>query len=65
MVTESLTELSVSGCVSKNGNPLDDSFLSVFEHAELFGHLFSFMLRQIIMGSRAPGNENPHRVPGS
>ncbi len=65
MVTESLTELSVSGCVPKNGNPLDNSFLSVFEHAELFRHIFSFMLRQIIMGSRAPENGNLHRVPGS
>ncbi len=57
--------LSVSGSVPMNGNPLDNSFLRVFEHAGVFRQIFSFILRQVIMGSRVPVNQNPPRVPST
>ena len=40
----------------RNGNSLDNSFLRVFEHAGVFRHILSFVLRQVIMGSRVPGS---------
>ncbi len=44
----------------KNGNPLGISFLPVFEHAEMFRHIFSFLMRQVTMGSRVPQNEESY-----
>ncbi len=51
--------------VLRNGNPLYNSFLDVFQHTETFRYIFSFILRELTIGSRVPGNANPHGVPGS
>ena len=48
--------------VPRNGNPFGNLLLHVLEHAEVFRHIFSFMLRQVTMGSRVPRNGNPDRV---
>ncbi len=51
--------------VPRNENSLDNSFLCVSPHAEMFRHIFSFILRQVTMRSRVPRNENSVQFPGS
>ena len=46
----------------KPGTLLKISFLHVSKHAGVARYTFSFILKQVIMGSR---EQNPHRVPGS
>jgi hypothetical protein len=43
----------------RRGNPLDNSFLRIFEDARVFRHIFCFILRQVTMVSRVPKNRNP------
>jgi hypothetical protein len=48
----------------RNGNPLDYSFLDVFNYTETFRYIFSFIMREITMGFQVPGNANSNGVPG-
>jgi hypothetical protein len=45
------------GFLSQERNPLDNSFLYVFEPIEVFSRNFSFTLKQVTMGSQTSENE--------
>jgi hypothetical protein len=62
----SLLKAGVSGFpFPRNENLLEKSCMCVLEHAQVFKHIFYFILSQGTMSFRVPRNENPHRIPRS